>query len=79
VQVKRNLTVQLDPAVIDYARILAARRATSISRLIADEITRLVAEDERYQHAKPAALTQLEAGFHMGGGSLPAREALYDR
>jgi hypothetical protein len=77
--VKRNLTVQLDEDLIAKARILAARRATSITRLVADEITRLVAEDDRYQQARAMALGQLERGLHMGGGRLPERDALHER
>jgi hypothetical protein len=77
--VKRNLTVQLDEAVIRKARILAGRRATSVSRLVADEITRLVETDDGYQRAQAAALAQLEHPFHLGGGALPSRESLHER
>jgi hypothetical protein len=76
---KRNLTVQLDEAVIDKARVVAARRSTSVSRLVAEEITRLVGDDDRYQQAKTTALAQLAGGFHLGGGELPDRDALHDR
>lgn len=76
---KRNLTVQLDDVTIDKARVLAARRATSVSRLVADEITRLVDDDDRYGRAREAAIRQLDRGFHMGGGALPDRETLHER
>lgn len=76
---KRNLTVQLDEATIDKARVLAARRSTSMSRLVADEITRLVADDDRYRRARMIALRQLDRGFHMGGGPVPDRETLHER
>ncbi len=76
---KRNLTVQLDKTTIDKARVLAARRSTSISRLVADEITRLVAEDDGYSRARATALAHLDRGFHMGGGQLPDRESLHER
>ena len=76
---KRNLTVQLDEATIAKARVLAARRSTSVSRLVADEIQRVVDEDDGYQRARDAALAQLRRGFHLGGTRLPARESLHDR
>jgi hypothetical protein len=76
---KRNLTVQLDEATIGKARVLAARRSTSVSRLVADEITRLVEDDDRYHRARVIALRQLNRGFHMGGGPLPDRESLHER
>lgn len=76
---KRNLTVQLDNVTIDKARVLAARRSTSVSRLVADEITRLVEDDDRYRRARDTAMRQLDRGFHMGGGRLPDRESLHER
>lgn len=76
---KRNLTVQLDTEVIRKARVLAAERSTSVSQLVADEIERLVGRRDAYQAAKRQALAMLSNGYHMGQGSLPAREELYDR
>jgi hypothetical protein len=76
---KRNLTVQLEDAVIHKARVLAARRATSVSRLVADEISRLVDEDDRYQEAKGQAVAALRRPFRMGGDALPDRGSLHDR
>jgi ribosomal protein S3 len=76
---KRNLTVQLDEATINKARVLAARRSTSVSRLVAEEITRLVEEDDRYRRARDTAIRRLDRGFHMGGGELPDRESLHER
>lgn len=49
---KRNLTVQLDDETLAKARVLAARRSTSVSKLVAQEIERLVGQDESYQRAK---------------------------
>ena len=57
--VKRNVTVQLDEGVISKAKVLAAQRGTSISGLIAAEITRLVDQNERYERAREAALAQM--------------------
>ncbi|HSH23130.1 MAG TPA: DUF6364 family protein [Acidimicrobiales bacterium] len=76
---KRNLTVQLDEATVKKARVLAARRSTSVSKLVAHEIERLVGEDEAYQRAKSTALAQLNRGFHLGGGPLPGRSSLHGR
>ena len=76
----RNLTVRLDGGTIRKAKILAAKRSTSVSRLVADEIARLVREDEAYEQARVEALADLESGFDLGsGGELPGREATYDR
>jgi hypothetical protein len=72
--------VQLDGDTIQKARILAARRSTSVSRLVASEIDRLVREDDAYELVMREAIAELERGYDMGsGGTLPAREAAYDR
>ena len=75
----RNLTVHLDDATVHKAKVLAARRATSLSKLVANEIERLVNEDDVYQHAQQTALSQLEKGFHLGSGTLPDRSSLHER
>ncbi len=77
---RQNLTLQLDSDTIRRARVLAARRSTSVSRLVAAEIDRLVREDEAYDRAMGEALRELERDYDLGsGGQLPKREALYER
>jgi len=76
---KRNLTVQLDEETVAKAKVLATRRSTSVSKLVAHEIQRLVGEDDAYRRARIAALAHLNRGFRLGGGALPDRNALHDR
>jgi hypothetical protein len=76
---KQNLTVSLSPQTLHKARILAARRSTSISNLVAGQIEALVNEDEAYERAHRVALDLMERGFHLGGGPVLPREALHDR
>jgi predicted transcriptional regulator len=75
----RNITLTLDDDLICKARVLAARRNRSVSALLREELSRLVAEDEAYEKAKRAALARLERGTHLGGGRLPSRDELHDR
>ena len=58
---KRNVTVQLDEEVIAKVKVLAAQRGTSISGLVAAEITRLSEQRERYERARREALARLAA------------------
>jgi hypothetical protein len=48
---KANLTIQLDTDVIQRARVVAAKRGTSVSALAARQLMELVAQDERYEAA----------------------------
>jgi hypothetical protein len=76
---KQNVTVSLSTQTLKKAKILAAKRSTSISRLLAEQIDALVREDDAYEIAQRRALALLEKGFHMGGGPMVSREELHDR
>jgi predicted transcriptional regulator len=76
---QRNITLTLDDGLIRKLRVLAARRNRSVSALLREELSRLVARDEAYEAAKRAALERLARGSDLGGGPLPARDELHDR
>ena len=76
---KQNLTVSLDSAVIRKARIVAARRSTSVSGLVAQEIERLAGEEEAYERAKMRALVLLDRGFRLGPPTRLDRDELHER
>jgi len=76
---KRNLTVNLEQQTIRKAKIMAAKKGTSISRLLADQIETLVGEDEAYERAERGALALLDRGFHLGGIIRASRDELHER
>jgi hypothetical protein len=76
---KQNLTVSLDRQTIRMAKILAARRSTSISGLLARQIEILVGEEEAYERAARQAMSLLDQGFHLGGGIRVSRDELRER
>ena len=76
---KQNITLALDRETLKKARVLAAERSTSVSRLLTDEIERIVGERERYEKAKAAAIADLRRGYDLGGGKLPSRDEIYER
>ncbi len=78
VMAKRNLTIQLDDAIIRRARIVAAHRGLSLSGLVTQQLTQLAEADERYERARAVALDAL-AGATGGGAASWRREELYDR
>jgi hypothetical protein len=73
---RRNLTVQLEEETIRQARILSARRGTSISGLVARELELLVARDARYEEAQRRAVELMAESVARGGRSW-RREDLY--
>ena len=76
---KQNVTVSLTPQTIQKAKVLAAKRSTSISGLLAEQIDVLVGTEEAYEQAKRTALALLEKGFHMGGVISVSRAELHER
>ena len=79
VQPKQNFTVSLDRDTIQKAKIVAARRSTSISGLVASQIEILVGEEEAYERAERQALRLLDQGFHLGGVIRASRDELHER
>lgn len=76
---KQNVTISLSREVLKKAKILAARRETSISGLLAQEIEFLVGDEEAYARAERQARALMDKGFHMGGAIRASREELHER
>jgi hypothetical protein len=76
---KQNITLSLDKEIIRRSKVLAARKETSISKLLADSLVRAIHKEDSYEAAKRGALQALKKGFHLGGRRDWTREDLYDR
>ena len=77
--VKQNVTISLDRQTLRKVKVLAAKRDTSISGLLAEQIEILVGEDEAYELAERQALSLLNQGFHLGGAIRVKRDELHER
>jgi len=76
---KQNLTVSLSPQTVQKAKVLAAKRSTSICGLLAAQVEKMVDAEEMYESAHRAALDLMERGFHIGGIHSIHREELHER
>jgi hypothetical protein len=76
---RQNVTVSLTRETLRKAKILAARRDTSISGLLAAQIESLVGDDEAYTRAEKRARELMAQGFHMGGRPKVSRDELHER
>lgn len=76
---KQNLTLSLPVAMIRKAKVLAAKRSTSVSGLLADQIERLIGADEAYERSHKAAVEMMRRGFHLGGVHDFDRNILHER
>jgi predicted transcriptional regulator len=75
---KRNLTIRLDADLVRKARALALERSVSVSHLVAEELERLVSEEEQYSAACRQAIDDRRTGFHLGG-AVPPRNQMHER
>lgn len=77
---KQNVTVSLRAETIQRAKILAARRSTSISALPERQIEALMGEEEdAYQNSRRSAFNLMDRGFHLGGAHPTPRDVLHER
>lgn len=76
---KENVIVRLDRQTLRKAEILAAKRNTSISGLLAQHLEHLISQDEGYEQARSQAMATLDQAFHLGGNITASRDELHER
>lgn len=76
---KQNITLSLDSGLLKQARLLAARRKMSISRLLAEDLSEQVGRSREFNQARKQALAFLDRKFPLGGKRVKDRESLHDR
>jgi hypothetical protein len=77
----QNITLSLPEEDLREARILAARRGTSVSQLLAHVLRETVERESGYDAAKQRSLALLHEGANLGtGGRVTwSRGDLHDR
>lgn len=73
----RNVTVSLEEEVALWARIEAARRDTSVSRLLGDVLKQQMAREKHYEKAMRSALAR--APFLKSDGRYLRRDEVHER
>ena len=76
---KQNITLNIDKEPIKKARVLAAQRQTSISRMLGEEFQKLIEASKEYDRAQKRTLNYISKGFHLGGEISVSREELHER
>ncbi|MFN2106839.1 MAG: CopG family transcriptional regulator [Candidatus Promineifilaceae bacterium] len=77
----QNITLSLPRDLLLKVKLLAVRRQTSVSGLLAGELERLVLEDEAYTRAYQRSELLMKEGFDLGtyGELNVTREELHER
>ncbi len=61
---KQNITLAIEKELLKKAKLLAAKKETSVTKLLTEQLVKLVSEEDQYDLAKKRALTLLKKGFH---------------
>jgi hypothetical protein len=76
---KQNITLRLSKETIHKARILAAKRSTSISGLLTSQIEELAKSEDDYERAMDRAMARMKKGFPLGEIPKLDRDSLHER
>lgn len=76
---KLPVTIFLTQRTFERAKSLAARRGSSISGLLAEQIEILTGDEDAYEHAERQAMALLGQGFHLGGVIQTTRDTWHER
>lgn len=72
----KNVTVSMEDSVADWARMEAARRHTSVSRLVGELLAEKMRADDAYERAMRDWLER-DVSFRSDGRPYPKREDTY--
>lgn len=73
----KNVTITMDDKVADWARVEAARRNTSVSRLVGELLAEKMRRDDAYERAMREALEFKSWG--TSDGRYLTRDEMYSR
>ena len=73
----KNVTVTMEDSVAEWARMEAARRNTSVSRLVGELLAEKMRHDDAYERAMREALEFRSWG--RSSGPYLTRDEMYDR
>ncbi len=76
---KQSITLSVEKELLNKAKLMAEKKETSVSKLLTEQLAKVVSEEEQYDSAKKRALIILRKGFHLGGCVIPNREELHER
>ena len=72
----RNVTITVEETALEWARIEAAKRNTSVSRLVGEMLADKMRHDDAYERAMREWMADT-SGFVSNGQSYPHREEIY--
>lgn len=75
----QNITLSLPKSALRKIKVLAAKRNSSISRLVTDAIEKMLEEETSYEEAKKRQIALMKKGFELGWQKPKSRDELHER
>ena len=77
----QNITLAIPKKTLQKIKVIAAKRNSSISRLVTDALEQLANEETNYAEARERQIKLIKEGFNLGYGinELPDRDELHER
>ncbi len=77
----QNITLAIPKEILIKVKVLAARRQTSVSRMLTQMLEKLVQQEDGYDHARRRHIQWLESGDDLGtrGNIETRRDELHER
>jgi hypothetical protein len=76
---KQNITLSIEKELLKKAKLMAANRETSVTKLLTEQLVKMASENDQYDLGNKKALAILKKGFHLGGSIIAKREKLHER
>ena len=75
---KTNITIRIDSDLAQNAKVLAAKKGTSLSKLVAEELANLVSRDATYKKASLKAKKDIQEAPELYFTPV-SRDSLHER
>ena len=75
----KNVTITMDEEVARWARVAAAERNTSVSRMVGEMLRARMKSDRQYDLAREQFMAVEPRRLRKRGQRLPSREELHER
>jgi hypothetical protein len=78
IQTMKNVTITVEESALEWARIEAAKRNSSVSRLVGEILAEKMRQEDAYAQAMRGWLGK-ERQWKSDGAAYPSRDQTYDR
>lgn len=77
----QNITLAIPKKTLQKVKVIAAKRHSSVSRLVTEALEKIANEETNYAEARDRQLKMLREGINLGYGTnkLPNRDELHER